>query len=311
MNGTLIIGPTSGDAAYIEFDNINFLNVGDTYPIENNLNLYVGSFTGDNPTGYEVSWNSNMNAEGNGNAQMVGKAAFNTAATEASDCAPAFTPGTPVIITNENPIYSYAFEDTKLGDYDLNDVVIKVQENEDGEHLDLKVVASGATLNLNIRLYPAATVPEGVVAVYPEAQEGYEVLTYTRDGQECDEVHAMLGVDPGTMVNTGWGNNKALPITIQILKGDYDPAHLPLAIYSVAQGEVRLSGSGTAPYGVVIPKNWSWPYETRKVHNIYNATQTANDGDQSFQTFSSQAGQAESWYDHPTGDVLNETTLGF
>ena len=226
-----------------------------------------------------------------------------------SGCTPGYKGDAPER-ENENPIYSYAFEDTKLGDYDLNDVVIKVQENADGEHLDLRVVACGATLNLNIRLYPAATVPDGVVAVYPENEENFTKLTYTRDGQECDEVHAMLGVAEGTMVNTGWGNNKARPITIQIVKGSYNPAHLPLAIYSVAQGEVRLSGSGTAPYGVVVPKNWSWPYERNNVHKIYNAT-TTTDGDQSFETFSSQAGQAESWYDHPTGDVLNEKTLEY
>lgn len=342
-NGTSWTGPegtTEDGYAVVKIGQITYLNwEQDTQPLDGGYfenNIYVEIVDDTNyPTGNgwqtwnaaykfwnivanglgggtEIRGNGHVTEISSGTTEIIPEDITNSQRFEKGvrGCTPGYKGDAPER-EDENPIYSYAFEDTKLGDYDLNDVVIKVQENEDGEHLDLKVVASGATLNLNIRLYPAATVPEGVVAVYPEKEEGFEVLKYTRDGVECDEVHAMLGVDPGTMVNTGWGNNKAQPITIQILKGDYDPAHLPLAIYSVAQGEVRLSGSGTAPYGVVIPKNWSWPYETRKVHNIYNATQTANDGDQSFETFSSQAGQAESWYDHPTGDVLNEKTLGY
>ena len=342
-NGTSWTGPegtTEGGYAVVKIGQITYLNWAQgTQPLDGGYfenNIYVEIVDDTNyPTGNgwqtwnaaykfwnivanglgggtEVRGNGHVTEISSGTTEIIPEDMVNNQHFEKGvrGCTPGYKGDAPER-EDENHIYSYAFEDTKLGDYDLNDVVIKVQENADGEHLDLKVVASGATLNLNIRLYPATTVPEGVVAVYPEEEEGFEVLKYTRDGVECDEVHAMLGVDPGTMVNTGWGNNKAQPITIQIVKGTYDPAHLPLAIYSVAQGEVRLSGSGTAPYGVVVPKNWSWPYETRKVHNIYNATETANDGDQSFETFSSQAGQAESWYDHPTGDVLNEKTLGY
>lgn len=342
-NGTSWTGPegtTEDGYAVVKIGQITYLNwEQDTQPLDGGYfenNIYVEIVDDTNyPTGNgwqtwnaaykfwnivanglgggtEVRGNGHVTEISSGTTEIIPEDITNSQRFEKGvrGCTPGYKGDAPER-EDENPIYSYAFEDTKLGDYDLNDVVIKVQESTDNQYIDLRVVACGATLNLNIRLYPATTVPEGVVAVYPEEEEGFEVLKYTRDGVECDEVHAMLGVDPGTMVNTGWGNNKARPITIRIPKGSYNPAHLPLAIYSVAQGEVRLSGSGTAPYGVVIPKNWSWPYETRKVHNIYNATQTANDGDQSFETFSSQAGQAESWYDHPTGDVLNEKTLGY
>lgn len=341
-NGTSWTGPegtTEDGYAVVKIGQITYLNwAQDTQPLDGGYfenNIYVEIVDDTNyPTGNgwqtwnaaykfwnivanglgggtEVRGNGHVTEISSGTTEIIPEDITNSQRFEKGvrGCTPGYKGDAPER-ENENPIYSYAFEDTKLGDYDLNDVVIKVQENADGEHLDLRVVACGATLNLNIRLYPPTTVPEGVVAVYPENEENFTKLTYTRDGQECDEVHAMLGVAEGTMVNTGWGNNKAQPITIQIVKGSYDPAHLPLAIYSVAQGEVRLSGSGTAPYGVVVPKNWSWPYETRKVHTIYNATETT-EGDQSFQTFSSQNGSAEKWYDHPTGDVLNEKTLGY
>ena len=197
-----------------------------------------------------------------------------------------------------NPIYSYAFEDTKKGDYDMNDVVIKAQETKDGK-INLKLVAAGATLNLNIRLYPAPTsTPEGKAAVYSGEPT---TLTYTRDGVECDEVHAMLGVAAGTMVNTG--HAKADPITITIEKGSYDPAHLPLAIYSAAQGEMRLAASGEAPFGVIVPEDWKWPTEYVNIATAYNNVETS-EGDQSFGTYANQSGKALNWFKYPTGSVM-------
>lgn len=189
------------------------------------------------------------------------------------------------------PIYSYAFEDTHMGDYDMNDIVLKVQENEDGENIDIKLVAAGATLDLNIRLY---TYDESGENGYGDS---YTTLSYNGE----TEIHKMLGVDAGTMVNTGAGAN-ANPITIQIPKSGNDPAKLRIAIYSVAQGEMRLAGSGQAPYGVVIPADWKWPRERVNVKNAYNYVK--GDVDMSFRNFAENAGQAEEWYNYPTGSVM-------
>lgn len=198
------------------------------------------------------------------------------------------------------PIYSYAFEDTRMGDYDMNDVVLKAQETKDGK-INLKVVACGATLNLNIRLYPA----QGTRAANEVAHYEGTPTNLSYNGQE--EVHAMLGAEEGAMINTG-STASARPITIQINKGNYDPAHLPLAIYSAAQGEIRLAGSGQAPLGVIIPKDWSWPTERVCITRAYNETSPV---DNSFTTFAGSAGAAESWYNFATGWVMNEETLGY
>lgn len=193
---------------------------------------------------------------------------------------------------HQNPaIFSYAFEDTHMGDYDMNDIVLKVQENEDGENIDIKLVAAGATLDLNIRLY---TYDESGENGYGDS---YTTLSYNGE----TEIHKMLGVDAGTMVNTGAGAN-ANPITIQIPKSGNDPAKLRIAIYSVAQGEMRLAGSGQAPYGVVIPADWKWPRERVNVKNAYNYVK--GDVDMSFRNFAENAGQAEEWYNYPTGSVM-------
>lgn len=193
------------------------------------------------------------------------------------------------------PIYSYAFEDTWVGDYDLNDVVLKAQETKDGK-INLTLVALGATLDLNIRLYPAAQPVGDEVAHYSGEPT---VLSY----QNETEVHAMLGVTRGTMVNTGTGERVA-PITITINKGNYDPAALPLAIYSTAQGEIRLAGTGEAPYGVMVPMDWKWPTERVNITSAYNKVADESEGDQSFGTFAHNYGKALNWFNHPTGSVM-------
>ena len=190
----------------------------------------------------------------------------------------------------------------------MNDVVIKAQETADGK-INLKVVACGATMNLNIRLYPA----QGTRAANEAAHYQGTHTNLSYNGQE--EVHAMLGADAMAMVNTG-STATARPITIQISKGSYDPAHLPLAIYSAQQGEIRLAGSGQAPFGVVIPKDWSWPTERECVTAAYGKTNAYNDDNgnpvnQSFSTFAAVAGAAEKWYNYATGSVMNEGDLGF
>lgn len=217
---------------------------------------------------------------------------------------------TPQEVVDENPIYSYAFEDTHNGDYDMNDVVLKVQEFTDGEgddavqKLRIKLVAIGATLNLNIRLYPAAEPAAGEVAHYAG---NFTLLEYNNK----TEVHDMLGVEQGMMYNTGWNGNKKKPVVIaEIEKGNYDPAALPIAIYSEAQGEIRLAGAGQAPYGVVIPKDWSWPTERTNIETSYNETSTT-EGDQSFKNFAERAGESQKWFNHPTNKVMNESSLGY
>ena len=205
----------------------------------------------------------------------------------------------PPVITPA--IYSYAFEDTKNGDYDMNDVVLKVQRNsDDATKIDVWLVAAGATLDLKINLYQ-----------YDETKAdnnyyGAFVKTLTYKGKE--EIHEMWSVDAGTMVNTGAGANTA-PIRIdQLSIADYDPAKLRFSIISDSQGEIFLAGSGQAPFGVIIPMDWQWPKERVRVTTAYNqenaSDQDEANKDQSFKKFAAEAGKAELWYKYPTGSVM-------
>jgi hypothetical protein len=205
----------------------------------------------------------------------------------------------PPVITPA--IYSYAFEDTKNGDYDMNDVVLKVQRNsDDATKIDVWLVAAGATLDLKINLYQ-----------YDETKAdknyyGAFVKTLTYKGKE--EIHEMWSIDAGTMVNTGAGANTA-PIRIdQLSIADYDPAKLRFSIISDSQGEIFLAGSGQAPFGVIIPMDWQWPKERVRVTTAYNqenaSDQDEANKDQSFKKFAAEAGKAELWYKYPTGSVM-------
>lgn len=205
----------------------------------------------------------------------------------------------PPVITPA--IYSYAFEDTRNGDYDMNDVVLKVQRNsDDATKIDVWLVAAGATLDLKINLYQ-----------YDETKAdknyyGAFVKTLTYKGKE--EIHEMWSIDAGTMVNTGAGANTA-PIRIdQLSIADYDPAKLRFSIISDSQGEIFLAGSGQAPFGVIIPMDWQWPKERVRVTTAYNqenaSDQDEANKDQSFKKFAAEAGKAELWYKYPTGSVM-------
>lgn len=338
-NGTSWTGPTEGYAALEITDKITYLNWEQDHPEQGGYfenNIYVKSATWDNvPDGNGMGKNAtpgtiyytqskadykmfsivaNCTAGGtNGVTKVQDAATYLLPADEdfalgVKGCTPGFT-GEGVPVVTPNPIYSYAFEDTHNGDYDMNDVVLKVQEFTDGEgddavqKLRIKLVAIGATLNLNIRLYPAAEPGDGEVAHYAG---DFTVLEYNNK----TEVHEMLGVEQGMMYNTGWNGNKVRPITIVIEKGNYNPSALPIAIYSAEQGEIRLAGAGQAPYGVVIPKDWSWPTERTNIETSYNETSTT-EGDQSFKNFAEHAGESQKWFNHPTNKVMNESSLGF
>lgn len=242
--------------------------------------------------------------QGNGNAVMVAKGQVNTISEE-SECSPGIQVVPPTPVKKTYPIYSYAFEDTPEGDYDLNDVVIKVQQDEnDTTKLNLKFVASGATLDLYVRLYNSN-------AVYgSENANDFRLLSH--NGKT--EIHEMFGVEHGIMINTLYATGqKAAPFTIQIDKGSYDPAHLPISIWSDTWKEVVLAGAGDTPHGVIIPADWKWPKERVHVTEAYAETETSEPNpDQSFGTYANDANAgADLWWKYPTRSVINEATLGY
>lgn len=244
---------------------------------ENNLShTAVFSIDGKNYLGFE-DWND----------MDYNDVIFEITGTEGGE---EIIPGEP-----EMPTYSYAFEDSKNGDYDMNDVVLKVRE--DGDDIVLKLVATGAALDLNIRLYNN----DGEDGM----QYGKNFITLSYNDKT--EVHEMLGAEHGYLTNTGADTNAgamANPIEIRVPKANYaDYRKLRLAIYIPTQKgkeeyEMRLAGSGQAPYGVIIPEDWKWPREWVNITIAYPE----------FKGFAETAGMNEDWYKTPSGNyVMDES----
>ncbi|MBO7140054.1 MAG: DUF4842 domain-containing protein [Prevotella sp.] len=147
-------------------------------------------------------------------------------------------------------VWTYAFEDTPLGDYDLNDVVLKVSENvTDTTKLEVRLCCAGASFDLYVYL--------GETPVF--------------NGKE---VHAALGQNRGLLLNTGKGpevNAALLPLAYIDKPEGFTFANADFWIKSpIVPTGIHVAKTGKAPLGVVIPGDWQWPLENVCIKEAYS-----------------------------------------
>ena len=145
-------------------------------------------------------------------------------------------------------VYTFCFEDAELGDYDMNDVVIKaVRKNE--TTVEYSLIACGAHDELCVR-----NINSGVI---------------TDDA----EVHALFGKAPGVFINTENGAEYIAPITVtkKVAKSFsfLDSASLPYIYDKTTKRTVHLSEKGEDPHGIMIPNNFLYPTEHTCIKNAY------------------------------------------
>ena len=168
------------------------------------------------------------------------------AAASAEDCTGAgYNPSGETVIVEDRPaVWSYAFEDTPDGDYDMNDVVLKVSYHYDEDtktvdesQLDITLCCSGASLSLRAYL-------------------GSQVLFGNK------EVHDFFGEQAGTLINTGLETDvDYVSSTITTPEG-FTFADADFWIDSpVVIGGVHIAKAGQDPHGIVVPCDWQWPLE--------------------------------------------------
>ena len=170
-------------------------------------------------------------------------------------------------IYGDPAVYTYAFEDQTVGsDYDMNDVVLKVNYHvkntnaETGEveydktKLDVLLVALGATYEITAKI-------------------GDEDLF------EGKELHVAMGKSKGIMINTaGTGGNSISGITpakctvavppTTTWNGEFES--LPVSIHVSTTGKDYVFPNNDAyPHAVMIPVDWRWPTERTRVTEAY------------------------------------------
>jgi hypothetical protein len=148
----------------------------------------------------------------------------------------------------ENNFYTFCFEDTKFGDYDMNDVVIKA-ERISSTKVRYTLVACGALDMIRIKNINGEIINDNI------------------------EVHQLFGVGK-EFVNTVKGQKNAefvvddvtVDETFSFLNEDTQPY-----IEDISTGLiVKISKFGEDPHGIMIPYDFKHPIEKLCIKNAYS-----------------------------------------
>lgn len=150
-------------------------------------------------------------------------------------------------------IFTYVFEDitTTTGDYDFNDVVLKVTAVNNGQ-VTIALAAAGATKELSA---------------------GYKVNG--RDNILWSSVHEALGVSAGTIVNPGPSTLADMPK--QTIKNITSLGDIAFYIQWMNNPNLRVYISqddpefqlGGVPFALCIPTDWAYPAERQMINEKY------------------------------------------
>ena len=146
-------------------------------------------------------------------------------------------------------MYTYCFEDTELGDYDMNDVVIKaLRLNE--TTVEYRLVACGAHDELYVKN-----------------------LNYG-DIKEDKEVHELFGTTPQNFVNTNGGDYYQPVVGTRTVSKDFklseEPdSERPYIFNKTKNKKISLSKAGEDPHGIMVAYDFHYPLERICIKDAY------------------------------------------
>ena len=215
--------------------------------------------------------------------------------------------GIPVKPEPSTPqIWTYAWEDNTMEgddrcDYDMNDCVLEVQEKaDDPTMLQITIVALGATRDVWL----------GFENKNGKSYKDYTPVFNNLETGNDQELHALMKVNKGEMVNTGNGTRTVEPYTAFVKKPagfDFQTCSFVLGakvkenmrgVYENDYYMLRISTAGTDPHGVVIPGKWQWPTERTSVKDAYSVK------GHSFAEWAADRTKAKDWYKYPVADKV-------
>ena len=156
----------------------------------------------------------------------------------------------PIYTTHEFEYntYTFCFEDTQKGDYDLNDIVIKAKRINETT-VEYSIVACGAYDELCVRNVNAGVIQDNV------------------------EIHSLFGVGAKQFVNTESGADKHDAITAQKTVSKsfsfLDTENQPFIYDLTTKLAVKLSTKGQDPHGIMIPFDFKYPTEKVCIKDAY------------------------------------------
>lgn len=164
--------------------------------------------------------------------------------------------------------YTFCFEDTEKGDYDLNDIVIKAKRINETT-VEYSIVACGAFDELNVRNINAGDIQDNV------------------------EIHSLFGKAPKQTINTANGAEKLSPITARKTVSKsfsfLDSENQPFIYDVTTKLTVKLATKGQDPHGIMIPFEFKYPLERTCITDAYKE----------FNNWGSNPVNSTNWYTKP------------
>jgi hypothetical protein len=152
------------------------------------------------------------------------------------------------VVEFEHNTYTYCFEDRQLGDYDLNDVVIKAKRL-DKTHVQYAIVACGAYDELIVK-----NINAGVI-------------------NDDTEIHSLFGKSTNQFINTENGAEYIEPIVVTKEVSEafsfLDESTQPYLYDKTTGKEVKLSKKGQDPHGIMLPYDFKYPLEKVCIKDAY------------------------------------------
>ena len=144
-------------------------------------------------------------------------------------------------------VFTFCFEDRKIGDYDLNDIVVKAVRTSETQ-LTYYLAACGAWDEVYVKNINKDEILDDV------------------------EVHAIFGVSTNTFINTESGKYVGMKTATKTVDQKFtfmDPQNQPWVYNKTQNDTIKLSLTGQDPHGIMLPFDFDYPLEKVPVTQAY------------------------------------------
>jgi hypothetical protein len=283
LNYTTFKAPTNttesdySDYGYIKFGKVGYFNEQD-WQFSGNYVVDLGDYSGANTGSEHQNVSSNVETCLLKSAGAI-VAEFNVSTPGANECKGSAENETTTPEEDDdkdvaNYVY-YAFEDLgSIGDYDFNDVILRVSEPDASGNAKVELVAAGGTLTVAV-VYGNTTLWSDV-----HGEEGFNNSAFVNVGTD-----KYVTDYPSKTINIG--SNPIYNLTdLKLIVNNVSGTNQQLASTTVS----AKAATGQAPQCLCVPAGWKWPKEKSSICTVYNTE------DFSITNWIQNADSATDWY---------------